>query len=238
MKLFVLFGTMLTALSLSLFAQSGTPPSGPATKSAAAPTITLEPGLYAYIYTSMGEIVCHLFDKEAPEAVANFRGLANGTKVWTDPRTGLKKRTPLYNRTIFHRVMKGFMIQGGDPAGDGTGNVGFTIPDEFSHTRMFDKPGVLAMARTSEPHSASSQFFITVAPAPHLNGQYTIFGEVVKGQDVADRIALVPVNDESKPLTPVTITRISVREVGTKPAAAPVRRPAVHHSASPPPKAH
>lgn len=180
-----------------------------------------EPGLYAVIYTSMGNIVCRLFPKDAPKAVANFRGLATGTKAWTNPRTGKLTHRPLYSGTIFHRVIPQFMIQGGDPLGNGTGDPGYKFEDEFSPDHTFDKPGVLAMAN-SGPDTNGSQFFITVAPTPWLNGKHTIFGEVVSGQDVADRISEVPRNDEDKPLTPVKILRISIRTVhptaSTKPS--------------------
>jgi peptidyl-prolyl cis-trans isomerase A (cyclophilin A) len=175
-----------------------------------------EPGLYAVIYTSMGNIVCRLFEKDAPKTVANFRGLATGAKPWKDPATGKLKHTPLYNGTTFHRVIPGFMIQGGDPAGNGEGGPGYEFPDEIDPNRDFDRPGILAMAN-SGPNTNGSQFFITTAPAPHLNGHFSMFGEVVSGQDVADAISQVPRNADDKPLTPVKILRISIRTV---PAAA------------------
>jgi peptidyl-prolyl cis-trans isomerase A (cyclophilin A) len=171
-----------------------------------------EPGLYAVLYTSMGNIVCRLFDKDAPQTVANFRALATGTKPWTDPRTGKRMHTPFYSGTIFHRVIADFMIQGGDPAGDGTGSPGYRFDDEISAAHVFDKPGILAMANTG-PNSNGSQFFITVAATPWLNGKYSIFGEVVSGQSVADAISKVPRNDEDKPLTPVKLIRVAVRRV-------------------------
>jgi peptidyl-prolyl cis-trans isomerase A (cyclophilin A) len=181
----------------------------------ALPPVTLptEPGLYAVIYTSMGNVVCRLFDKDAPKAVANFRGLATGTKGWTDPATGAIKHTPLYSGTTFHRVIPGFMIQGGDPTGTGTGSPGYQFEDEVSSSHTFDHPGILAMAN-SGPNTNGSQFFITVAPAPWLNGKHTIFGEVVSGQDVVDAMTKVPRDDQDKPVTPVKITRISIRRVG------------------------
>jgi peptidyl-prolyl cis-trans isomerase A (cyclophilin A) len=179
-----------------------------------------EPGQYAIIYTSVGNIVCRLFDKDAPRTVANFVGLATGTKTWTDPETGKVKHAPLYPGTIFHRVIPGFMIQGGDPLGDGQGTPGYQIDDEIDPNRGFDKPGVLAMAN-SGPNTNGSQFFITVAPTPHLNGRYSIFGEVVSGQSVADTISQVPRDDEDKPLTPVKILQIAIRRVGPGPSPAP-----------------
>lgn len=171
-----------------------------------------EPGLYAVIYTSMGNIVCRLFEQDAPKTVGNFRGLAIGTKPWKDPATGKLKHTPLYNGTTFHRVIPGFMIQGGDPAGNGEGGPGYEFADEIDPDRNFDKPGVLAMAN-SGANTNGSQFFITTAPSPQLNGHFSIFGEVVSGQDVADAISQVPRNADDKPLAPVKILRVSIRRV-------------------------
>jgi peptidyl-prolyl cis-trans isomerase A (cyclophilin A) len=189
----------------------------------AAPAVTLptEPGLYAVIYTSMGNIACRLFDKDAPKTVVNFRGLATGTKAWTDPETGAMKHTPLYSGTVFHRVIPQFMIQGGDPTGTGMGSPGYQFEDEVSSSHSFEHPGILAMAN-SGPNTNGSQFFITVAATPWLNGKHTIFGEVVVGQDVVDAISKAPRDDQDKPLTPIKITRISIRRVGaTAPSHAP-----------------
>lgn len=193
--------------------KKATPPSA-ARHTQALPPVPLpdEPGLYAVIYTSMGNIVCRLFEKEAPKAVANFRGLATGTKPWKDPATGKLKHTPLYSGTTFHRVIPDFMIQGGDPAGNGSGDPGYKFADEINPERSFDHPGILAMAN-SGPNTNGSQFFITVAPAPHLNGHYSIFGEVVSGQDVADAISKVARDDEDKPVKPVRIEKIAIRQV-------------------------
>lgn len=171
-----------------------------------------DPGLYAVIYTSMGNIVCRLFEKDAPNTVANFVGLATGRKAWTDPETGQVKHTPLYSGTTFHRVIPGFMIQGGDPTGTGYGTPGYQFDDEISDAHQFDRPGILAMAN-SGPNTNGSQFFITVAPAEHLNGHYNIFGEVVSGQDVADAISQVPRDDNDKPLEPVKIRAILIKTV-------------------------
>jgi peptidyl-prolyl cis-trans isomerase A (cyclophilin A) len=183
----------------------------------AAPAVTLptEPGVYAVFYTSFGNIVCRLFPEDAPKAVANFRGLATGTKEWTDPVSHAKKKTPLYAGTIFHRVIPNFMIQGGDPSGTGMGMpvAGFGVENSPKHD--FSRPGLLAMANTGRPNSNGSQFFITVAPYPSLNGGYTIFGEVVSGQEVADSISRVPrnENDGDKPYTPVKLNRVAIRTV-------------------------
>jgi peptidyl-prolyl cis-trans isomerase A (cyclophilin A) len=177
-----------------------------------------EPGQYAVIYTSQGNIVCRLFEKDAPKAVANFVALAMGTKTWTDPATGKVMHRPLYSGTTFHRVIPDFMIQGGDPLADGTGSPGYTFEDEFGGDHTFDRPGILAMAN-SGPNTNGSQFFITVAPTPHLNNKHTIFGEVVSGQDVADAISKLPRNENDKPDTPVKIVRILIRRVPAVPPA-------------------
>lgn len=182
-----------------------------------------EPGEYAILYTSMGNIVCRLFPTEAPKTVANFVGLARGTKVWTDRSTGKSMHRALYTGTTFHRVIPGFMIQGGDPMGTGEGDPGYKFDDEIPPNRHFDKAGILAMANAG-PNTNGSQFFITVGPAPHLDGHYSLFGEVVSGQEVADAISQVP-RDESndKPTTPVKITRIVIKTV--KAAATPAATP-------------
>jgi peptidyl-prolyl cis-trans isomerase A (cyclophilin A) len=180
-----------------------------------------EPGLYAVFQTSMGNFVCRLYESDAPKAVANFRALATGTKQWKNPNTGKTTRVPLYNGTIFHRVIPDFMIQGGDPLGDGSGDPGYQFEDELSPAHVFDHPGILAMAN-SGPNTNGSQFFVTVAATPWLNGKHTIFGEVVSGQDVVDAISKVPRNGEDRPDTPVKLIRVQIRNVGAvspKPAA-------------------
>jgi peptidyl-prolyl cis-trans isomerase A (cyclophilin A) len=217
--------------------QSARPPQATPAPPAAGQTApaALGPGLYAEIDTSMGPITCVLFEKDAPRTVANFRGLVTGSKEWTDPRDGKAKHTPFYTGLTFHRVIKNFMIQGGDPAGDGTGGPGYSIDDEISPDRHFDKPGMLAMAKQSSPNTAGSQFFITTAPAAWLEGNYSIFGEVVRGQDVADRISEVQTDENDKPVTPVHIVRIRIRTIRAAAAHAPahavspaVKRPAAH----------
>src|SRR4029077_5331467 len=132
-----------------------------------------------------GTITVTLFDKQAPVTIANFMGLANGTKEYKDPKTGQMKKSKFYDGLTFHRVIPNFMIQGGDPLGTGTGGPGYKFEDEFVSDLVFDKPGKLAMAN-SGPATNGSQFFITVAPTPWLNGHHTIFGQITKGQDVAD----------------------------------------------------
>ena len=143
---------------------------------------------YATFKTSMGDIVVKLFPDKAPKTVENFVGLAEGTKEWKDPRSGQTVKKPLFDGTIFHRVIPQFMIQGGDPLGNGTGGPGYKFGDETSPTDQFNKPGILAMAN-SGPNTNGSQFFITEVPTPWLNGKHTIFGEVVKGFDLVPKIA-------------------------------------------------
>jgi len=160
----------------------------------------------------MGDITIQLFEKEAPKTVANFVGLATGKKEWTDPRTNQKTRKPLYDGTTFHRVIPFFMIQGGDPLGTGEGGPGYEFENEDSDLR-FDRAGRVAMANSGRDTNGC-QFFVTVAPQPHLNGGYTIFGQVVDGQEVADNISNVDRDDKDKPLQPVTIKSVSIERVG------------------------
>jgi cyclophilin family peptidyl-prolyl cis-trans isomerase len=190
------------------------------------------PGLYATIHTSMGDITTILFEKEAPITVKNFIDLEKGRKAWKDQKTGEMVRRPLYSGTIFHRVIPGFMIQGGDPRGNGTGDPGFTIKDEFVPSLTFAKHGMLAMANIGEPNTGGCQFFITVAPTPHLNGHHTIFGEVVEGYDVAEKISKVKTGAEDKPVVPVRITSITFTREGPAPARDPLA-PAAAKKAAP-----
>ncbi|MFI5173309.1 MAG: peptidylprolyl isomerase [Terriglobia bacterium] len=171
-----------------------------------------KPGVYAVFDTTMGTFVCELFDKVAPQTVANFVGLVEGTKDWKNPRGELKHGVPYYNGTTFHRVIKNFMIQGGDITGTGTFSPVPKFLDEFMDTMKFDRSGVLAMAN-SGPNSNGAQFFITVGPATHLNGVHTIFGRTVEGYDVVEKISKVAVDGSSKPLTKVVINKITVDRV-------------------------
>ncbi|WP_019216665.1 peptidylprolyl isomerase [Legionella tunisiensis] len=164
----------------------------------------------AIIKTSEGTITCELFTKEAPNTVANFVGLATGTKEFKDPKTGEMVKRPFYNGLTFHRVISGFMIQGGDPLGNGTGGPGYQFDNENTQA-SFDKPGVLAMANAG-PNTNGSQFFITVAPTPELKGNYNVFGQVISGQDVADKISQVPTDYQNKPIKPVVIESISIQK--------------------------
>jgi peptidyl-prolyl cis-trans isomerase A (cyclophilin A) len=165
---------------------------------------------YATLVTSKGEIRCKLFDDTAPKAVENFVGLATGKRSWTDPKTRQQRNDPLYAGTIFHRVIPDFMIQGGDPLGTGTGGPGYKFEDEVSGGPKFDGPGYLAMANAG-PNTNGSQFFVTVAPTPWLNGKHTIFGKVVEGQDVANAISRVP-TFRDKPNIDVVLTEVRIEE--------------------------
>ncbi|MBI3693339.1 MAG: peptidylprolyl isomerase [Acidobacteria bacterium] len=189
-------------------------------KAAAPATPEREPGLYATFTTSIGTMVCKLFEKEAPLTVANFVGLARGAKEWTDPKTGQKVKRPLYNGTIFHRVIPGFMIQGGDPLGTGMGDPGYKFRDEISPDLKFDQPGRLAMAN-SGPNTNGSQFFITEVPTPHLNKLHTIFGQVVEGQELIKQITGVPKDGNDKPRTPVVLKNVRIQRF---PLAAPAKK--------------
>src|SRR5271169_2466400 len=161
-------------------------------------------GTYAVFETSMGNIVCRLLEKEAPKTVENFIGLAEGTKEFTKEIGGKKEKRNFYDGLNFHRVIPEFMIQGGCPRGDGRGGPGYTFQDEFHPTLKHAKAGTLSMAN-SGPGTNGSQFFITVAPTPHLDSRHTIFGEVVEGQNVADKISNAPRDSMDKPRTPVTM---------------------------------
>jgi peptidyl-prolyl cis-trans isomerase A (cyclophilin A) len=169
--------------------------------------------LYATFDTSEGAIVFKLFPGDAPKTVENFVGLATGEKEWTHPRTRAKVTgTALYDGTIFHRCIADFMVQGGDPLGEGFGGPGYQFEDEFQSGRHFDKKGLLAMAN-SGPNTNGSQFFITVVPTPHLNNRHTIFGEVVKGQEIVERIANeLPKGARDKPKKDVVIRTIRISQ--------------------------
>jgi len=169
-------------------------------------------GTYAIFETSQGNIVCRLFDKEAPKTVDNFVGLAEGTKEFRDPVSGKKEKRPYYDGLIFHRVIPNFMIQGGCPQGDGRGGPGYNFADEFHPSLRHNKPGKLSMAN-SGPNTNGSQFFITVAATPWLDNRHTIFGEVVEGQDVANKISSVPRGSSDRPNTPVTLKQVKIERV-------------------------
>ena len=163
-------------------------------------------------HTNHGDININIFEDHAPKTVATILGLAEGTLEWVDPKTGEKTSKPLYDGVIFHRVIDGFMIQGGDPLGQGTGGPGFRFADEFHPELSFDRPYLLAMANAG-PNTNGSQFFITVAPTPHLNFRHTIFGEVAdqESRDVVDAIAKVPTGRMDRPVEDVVINSVTVK---------------------------
>jgi peptidyl-prolyl cis-trans isomerase A (cyclophilin A) len=226
----MIFRSLALALfvSTAAIAQSTSPstpptpadlPDAPSTASNAKPPAT-PTGPTAVIDTSMGRLTCKLYDKEAPVTVANFIGLTEGTRDWTDPAS-LKKvhAKPFYNGTTFHRVIPGFMIQGGDRAGDGTGDPGYFFQDEIDPSLTFDEPGRLAMANAGPGPSGGgtngSQFFITEVPVPQLNGKHTIFGQCDSHTVLlVASIARVQRNDNDKPTTPVTINKITIVREG------------------------
>ena len=166
--------------------------------------------LYAHFTTSEGNFTARLFDAETPNTVANFTGLADGSKAWTHPRTGARVTQPYYNGTIFHRVIDGFMIQGGDPLGQGTGGPGYTFADEFHPRLRHDKVGVLSMANRG-PNTNGGQFFITLAPTPWLDDKHSVFGEIVEGMDVVKRIGSTPTSKPGdRPLKPIKIESVTI----------------------------
>jgi len=164
--------------------------------------------LLAHFTTSEGNFTARLYDAETPNTVANFAGLAEGTKEWTDPRTGKKVKQPYYNGTIFHRVIAGFMIQGGDPLGVGTGGPGFTFGDEFHPKLRHSKAGLLSMANRG-PNTNGGQFFITLAETPWLDNKHTVFGEIIDGMDVVRAIGGAATSKPGdRPIKPVTIEAV------------------------------
>ncbi|HEY7353048.1 MAG TPA: peptidylprolyl isomerase [Terriglobales bacterium] len=219
-----LLAICLACCSIALVAQTSKPGTKPMPKkpvaSAGPPT--------AIIDTTAGKMTCTLFPDKAPIGVANFIGLARGTKDWINPANGRKMhRIPLYNGTIFHRVIPEFMIQGGDPTGTGMGGPGYAFKNETSPDLLFDRPGRLAYAN-SGPDTNGSQFFVTEVPYPSLNGGYTIFGQCDDPSvEVVKQIARLPRNGNDKPDNPPKIIKITILHAGT--AHAPV-----HHTAPKP----
>ena len=166
-------------------------------------------GTYARFVTTEGNFTIRLFDEEAPRTVENFVGLAEGTKQWSDPRTNQKVQRPYYDGTIFHRVIDGFMIQGGDPLGQGIGGPGYNFADEFDPKLRHNKAGILSMANRG-PNTNGGQFFITLAPTPHLDDRHSVFGEVVEGSDVVSKIGRTPTGDRDRPLKDIVIQKVTI----------------------------
>jgi peptidyl-prolyl cis-trans isomerase A (cyclophilin A) len=235
----VAMAALLSLATMVAWAQSDSgsqaAPAKPAAKAAAHPAASPEP--VAVFDTTVGKLRCTLFEKETQITVKNFIDLATGAKDWTNPVShATKHNTPLYDGTIFHRVIPNFMIQGGDPRGDGTGDPGYTFKDEFVSTILFDRPGRLAMAN-SGPNTNGSQFFITEVPTPHLNGRHTIFGQcdeasVALVKQIA-RMATDPSND--RPFRPVKIIKVTILRgaaAAAKPAT-PAKKPAAASATKP-----
>jgi len=207
--------SLLGAAQAAATSQPATTP--PAHKAALA--ASAEPT--AIIHTTAGDLHCTLFPKIAPLGVENFIGLATGTKDWTSPVSHAKKHgVPLYDGTIFHRVIPSFMIQGGDPKGDGTGDPGYKFKNETSPTVTFDRPGRLAYANAG-PDTNGSQFFITEVPYPSLNGGYTIFGQCDDAAVVLAKTIARMATDGETPLRPIKITHIEIHGAGASAAKAP-----------------
>ena len=170
----------------------------------------MKPGLYAHFVTTEGDFTVKFFEEEAPKTVENFVGLAQGT---IDPATGKPGTSkPFYDGLTFHRIIKDFMIQGGDPRGDGRGGPGYKFADEFSPKHKFTKAGILAMANAG-PNTNGSQFFITLVPTDWLNGRHTIFGEVVEGLDVVQKIGKVKTGHGDRPVQPVVMKTVTIERV-------------------------
>jgi peptidyl-prolyl cis-trans isomerase A (cyclophilin A) len=167
------------------------------------PTVTL--------HTNRGDVVVELFEKRAPRTVENFLGLAAGDKEWSDPETGETRTDSLYEGTIFHRIIDGFMIQGGDPEGTGRGGPGYTFDDEFHEELTHDEAGKLSMANRG-PNTNGSQFFITLGAQPHLDGKHAVFGQVIEGMDVVEKIGSLPTDRNDKPMKDVVVESVDIEE--------------------------
>jgi len=172
----------------------------------------MQPGTYAKFDTTLGTFTVRLFEEQAPKTVANFTGLAEGTREWKHPATGKKETKPFYDGIVFHRVIDGFMIQGGDPLGKGFGGPGYTFEDEFHADLRHDKEGILSMANAG-PNTNGSQFFITLGPTPHLDRRHSVFGHVVEGMDVVRRIGKVKTGAQDRPVEDVVMKKVTIERV-------------------------
>jgi peptidyl-prolyl cis-trans isomerase A (cyclophilin A) len=224
----ICLAVMITVFSCALLSQTkptGTPPN----RAAGSTTASASANPTAIIYTTAGKMTCTLFPKQAPIGVENFVGLATGTKDWTSPVTHQKKHgVPLYDGTIFHRVIPDFMIQGGDPAGTGMGDPGYKFKNETSPDLTFDRPGRLAYANAG-PDTNGSQFFITEVPYPSLNGGYTIFGQCDEASvELVKQIARTGRDPNDRPFRPIKINHITIVKAGAtaaKPATPAAKKP-------------
>jgi peptidyl-prolyl cis-trans isomerase A (cyclophilin A) len=166
---------------------------------------------FAHFKTTLGDFTIELFDDKAPRTVANFAGLADGSKEWKHPKTGESHKKPFYDGLVFHRVIEGFMIQGGDPLGQGFGGPGYQFADEFHPDLRHDRAGILSMANAG-PNSNGSQFFITLGPTPHLDRKHSVFGRVVEGLEVVEKIGRVQTDRNDRPATPVVMTTVTIEK--------------------------
>jgi cyclophilin family peptidyl-prolyl cis-trans isomerase len=176
----------------------------------------LSNGLYAVFTTSAGTFTAKLLEKDTPESVRTFVGLAQGTRAWKDPKTGKMVNRPLYDNLLFYRVMSGDMIQSGSPTGTGAWDCGFTIRDEFLPGLKFDRSGKLAMANAGTDNSGGCQFFITLGPMPRWDGKYAIFGNIVQGIEVVEKINHLPVRGE-EPVHPAKLISVTINRIGPEP---------------------
>ncbi len=164
---------------------------------------------FAHFHTTLGDFTVELFDDKAPKTVANFANLADGSKEWKHPKTGESHKKPFYDGLVFHRIIEGFMIQGGDPLGQGFGGPGYQFEDEFHPDLRHDKAGILSMANAG-PNSNGSQFFLTLGPTPHLDRKHSVFGRVVDGLDVVEKIGRVQTDRNDRPATPVVMNKVTI----------------------------
>ncbi len=201
-------GVAVTAIIAAAISTSG----HAADKKGVKSKVMKDKGLYATFDTSMGAVICKLFEDKTPVTVKNFMGLADGSKEWTDPKTGQKVKKRFYDGLIFHRVIPNFMIQGGCPLGQGTSGPGYQFQDEIVKDLSFNKPGLLAMAN-SGPGTNGSQFFITHIATDWLTGKHTIFGEVLEGMDVVTAIGNAPKGVNDRPNTPIVIKKVTITRV-------------------------
>ncbi len=209
--------TCVMIMGLSLHAQKTKEPQKSISKGSKEMTVDNlikgeKEGVYAVLFTNMGEIAIRLFESKVPKTVANFIELAEGTKSYKDPKSGKKVQRKYYDGTIFHRVIKDFMIQGGDPTGTGTGGPGYRFNDEFHVDLKHDKAGIVSMAN-SGPNTNGGQFFITTVPTPWLDNKHSIFGEVIKGMDVGKKIETTETGARNRPTKDVIVDTILIKRV-------------------------